>query len=120
MLGRRKGAIVNISSIAAVRYTGYPYSAYYAAKAGINQFTVGLALQHARDGIRVNAVAPGPGGTEGTEGMREAQGYLASLAPAKRLGTAEEIAAAIVYLASPGAAFTQGVVLPVDGGRVAV
>jgi NAD(P)-dependent dehydrogenase (short-subunit alcohol dehydrogenase family) len=52
--------------------------------------------------------------------MREAQGYLASLAPARRLGTAEEIAAAIVYLASPGAAFTHGVVLPVDGGRVAV
>jgi NAD(P)-dependent dehydrogenase (short-subunit alcohol dehydrogenase family) len=71
-------------------------------------------------GIRVNAVAPGPVSTEGTEGMREAQGYLASLAPARRLGTPEEIAAAIVYLASPQAAFTHGVVLPVDGGRVAV
>jgi gluconate 5-dehydrogenase len=58
--------------------------------------------------------------TEGTKGMREAQGYLASLAPARRLGTAQEIAAAIVYLASPEAAFTNGVVLPVDGGRVAV
>ena len=66
------------------------------------------------------AVAPGPISTEGTEGMREAQGYLASLAPARRLGTAQEIAAAIVYLASPEAAFTHGVVLPVDGGRVAV
>ena len=59
MLERGKGAIINISSIAAIRYTGYPYPAYYAAKAGINQFTVGLALQYARQGIRVNAIMPG-------------------------------------------------------------
>lgn len=59
MIERRKGTIINISSIAAIRYTGYPYSAYYAAKAGINQFTVGLALQYARHGIRVNAIMPG-------------------------------------------------------------
>jgi NAD(P)-dependent dehydrogenase (short-subunit alcohol dehydrogenase family) len=51
--------------------------------------------------------------------MREAQGYLAWLAPARRLGTAEEIAA-IVWLASPGAGFTHGAVLLVDGGRVGV
>jgi hypothetical protein len=59
MLARRSGAIVNVSSIAAVRYTGYPYVAYYAAKAAVNNFTMGLALQYARDGIRVNAIMPG-------------------------------------------------------------
>ena len=59
MLERRSGAIVNVSSVAAIRYTGYPYVAYYAAKAAVNNFTMGLALQYARDGIRVNAVMPG-------------------------------------------------------------
>jgi NAD(P)-dependent dehydrogenase (short-subunit alcohol dehydrogenase family) len=82
--------------------------------------TKAWAAEFGPKGIRVNAVAPGPISTEGTVGMRDAQGYLASLAPARRLGTAEEIAASICYLACPGAAFTQGVVLPVDGGRVAV
>ena len=59
MLQRRSGAIVNVSSIAAIRYTGYPYVAYYAAKAAVNNFTMGFALQYARDGIRVNAMMPG-------------------------------------------------------------
>jgi NAD(P)-dependent dehydrogenase (short-subunit alcohol dehydrogenase family) len=53
------GAIVNVSSVAAIRYTGYSYVAYYAAKAAVNSFTMGLALQYARDGIRANAVIPG-------------------------------------------------------------
>jgi NAD(P)-dependent dehydrogenase (short-subunit alcohol dehydrogenase family) len=90
------------------------------AKAALEAVVRYLARDLGPQGIRVNAVAPGPISTEGTAGMREAQGYLASLAPARRLGTAEEVAAAIVYLASPGAGFTHGVVLPVDGGRVAV
>ena len=59
MLQRRSGAIVNVSSVAAIRYTGYPYLAYYAAKAAVNNFTMGLALQYAKEGIRVNAVMPG-------------------------------------------------------------
>jgi NAD(P)-dependent dehydrogenase (short-subunit alcohol dehydrogenase family) len=56
---RCSGAIVNVSSVAAIRYTGYSYVAYYAAKAAVNSFTMGLALQYARDGIRANAVIPG-------------------------------------------------------------
>ena len=59
MLAQKSGAIVNVSSVAAIRYTGYPYPAYYAAKAAVNNFTMGLALQYARDGIRVNAIMPG-------------------------------------------------------------
>ncbi len=59
MIRQGKGVIINISSMAAIRYTGYPYSAYYAAKAGVNQFTVGLAMQYARQGIRANVIMPG-------------------------------------------------------------
>jgi NAD(P)-dependent dehydrogenase (short-subunit alcohol dehydrogenase family) len=93
---------------------------YGSTKAALELLTKAWSAEFGPKGIRVNAVAPGPISTEGTEDMREAQGYLASLAPARRLGTAQEIAAAIVYLTSPEAAFTHGVVLPVDGGRVAV
>jgi NAD(P)-dependent dehydrogenase (short-subunit alcohol dehydrogenase family) len=119
MAERGEGVIVNVSTM--VAGFGLDGMALYGStKAALELLTKAWSAEFGPKGIRVNAVAPGPVGTEGTEGMREAQGYLASLAPAKRLGTAAEIAAAIVYLASPGAAFTQGVVLPVDGGRVAV
>ena len=119
MAERGAGVIVNVSTM--VAGFGLDGMALYGStKAALELLTKAWSAEFGPRGIRVNAVAPGPVGTEGTEGMREAQGYLASLAPASRLGTAEEIAAAIVYLASPGAAFTHGVVLPVDGGRAAV
>jgi NAD(P)-dependent dehydrogenase (short-subunit alcohol dehydrogenase family) len=124
MLERKKGAIVNISSIAAIRYTGYPYAAYYAAKAGVNQFTVGLALQYAREGIRVNAIMPGlmntpliyqqiSGQYADAEAMARARD---DATPMGRMGTAWDIAAAAVFLASDEANYITGVCLPVDGG----
>jgi len=58
-LAQKKGVIVNISSIASIRWTGLSYFGYYASKAAVNQVTVALALQYARDGIRANAVLPG-------------------------------------------------------------
>jgi NAD(P)-dependent dehydrogenase (short-subunit alcohol dehydrogenase family) len=119
MAGRGAGVIVNVSTMVA-EFGLDGMALYGATKAALELLTKAWSAEFGPQGIRVNAVAPGPVSTEGTEGMREAQGYLASLAPAKRLGTPEEVAAAIVYLASPQAAFTQGVVLPVDGGRVAV
>jgi NAD(P)-dependent dehydrogenase (short-subunit alcohol dehydrogenase family) len=70
--------------------------------------------------VRVNAVAVGPTRTEGTAGMGDGLDALAAQAPAGRPATPEEIAAAVVYLASDAASFVQGVVLPVDGGRTAV
>jgi NAD(P)-dependent dehydrogenase (short-subunit alcohol dehydrogenase family) len=119
MAERGTGVIVNVSTM--VAGFGLDGMALYGStKAALELLTKAWSAEFGPKGIRVNAVAPGPVSTEGTEGMREAQGYLASLAPARRLGTAQEIAAAIVYLASPEAAFTHGVVLPVDGGRVAV
>ena len=58
MLRQGGGAIVNISSLAAIRWTGYPYFAYYATKAAVNQATVALAMQYARQGIRANSSCP--------------------------------------------------------------
>jgi NAD(P)-dependent dehydrogenase (short-subunit alcohol dehydrogenase family) len=119
MAERGAGVIVNVSTMVA-EFGLDGMALYGSTKAALELLTKAWSAEFGPKGIRVNAVAPGPISTEGTEGMREAQGYLASFAPARRLGTAQEIAAAIVYLASPEAAFTQGVVLPVDGGRVAV
>ena len=124
MLRQCKGAIVNISSVAAIRYTGYPYAAYYAAKAGVNQFTVGLALQYARQGIRANTIMPGlmntpliyqqiSGQYANAEAMAEARH---AACPMGRMGTGWDIAAAAVFLASDEAKYITGVCLPVDGG----
>jgi NAD(P)-dependent dehydrogenase (short-subunit alcohol dehydrogenase family) len=119
MVERGAGVIVNVSTMVA-EFGLDGMALYGSTKAALELLTKAWAAEFGPKGIRVNAVAPGPISTEGTEGMRDAQGYLASLAPARRLGTADEIAAAIAYLVSPGAAFTHGVVLPVDGGRAAV
>lgn len=124
MVRQGKGAIVNISSIAAIRYTGYPYAAYYAAKAGVNQLTVGLALQYAKQGVRANAIMPGlmntpliykqiGGQYADTEAMVKARH---DACPMGRMGTGWDIAAAAVFLASDDANYITGVCLPVDGG----
>src|SRR3954454_3771552 len=59
MLRQGGGAIINISSLAAIRWTGYPYFVYYATKAAVNNATVALAMQYARQGIRANCIMPG-------------------------------------------------------------
>lgn len=124
MLRQGKGAIVNVSSIAAIRYTGYPYASYYASKAGLNQFTVGLALQYARQGIRANAIMPGMMDTPLIR--TQIAGQYASIdamieqrnaaCPMGRMGTGWDVANAAVFLASDEAAYITGVCLPVDGG----
>ncbi len=124
MLARRSGAIVNVSSIAAVRYTGYPYIAYYAAKAAVNNFTMGLALQYAKDGIRVNAIMPGLMNTplifQQISGQyADAEAMVAArdaACPTGKMGTAWDIANAALFLASDEAGYITGVSLPVDGG----
>lgn len=124
MLARRSGAIVNVSSVAAIRYTGYPYSAYYASKAAVNNFTMGLALQYAKDGIRVNAVMPGlmntplihqqiSGQYKDADEMVRARD---AACPMGRMGTAWDVAKAALFLASDEAAYITGLSLPVDGG----
>jgi NAD(P)-dependent dehydrogenase (short-subunit alcohol dehydrogenase family) len=125
MLDQGGGAIVNISSIAAVRWTGYPYFAYSATKAAVNQATVALAMQYARQGIRANCIMPGMMDTPLI--YKQISGQYASVeemvaarnaaVPVGRMGTAWDIANAAVFLASDEAQFITGVCLPVDGGQ---
>lgn len=125
MLQQGGGAIINISSIAAIRWTGYSYFAYYATKAAVNQATVALAMQYARSGIRANCIMPGlidtpliyaqiSGQYASAEEMVAARN---AAVPIGRMGTAWDIANAAVFLASDEAQFITGVCLPVDGGQ---
>ena len=113
------GAIVNITSGAGTR--GSPFTGpYAAAKAGMINMTQTLALELAERGIRVNAVSPGPVPTEAflaVLGVDDQLDTLARTIPLGRLGTPDDIAAAVVYLASPAASWVTGEHLLVAGGR---
>jgi len=117
-LAKQGGTIVNITATQATVPTPLQVHAG-AAKAGIEKLTRDLALEWARQGIRVVAVAPGP--IEGTEGMSRlapgtAEGALKKRVPLGRYGTIAEIADAVLYLVSPAAAYVTGSTLLVDGG----
>lgn len=116
MLRAKQGRIINVSSVAGVM--GNPGQANYsAAKAGLIGLTKSLAREVGTRGITVNAVAPGFIDTEMTRTLPEAARAAAVTAtPLQRLGTADEVAQAIVFLASPAASYITGHVLQVDGG----
>ena len=116
MMKARKGRIISIASV--VGATGNPGQANYAAaKAGIIGFTRSLAREVASRHITVNAVAPGFIDTDMTRGLPEDQKeQLLQQIPLHRLGEAEEIAAAVAFLASPAAAYITGQTLHVNGG----
>ena len=120
MVRRRAGRIINISSI--VGATGNAGQANYAAaKAGLVGMTKALAQEVASRGITVNAVAPGFVVTAMTDRLPEAQkGKLAEQVPLGRLGRPEDIAAAVVYLASDEAGWVTGATLHVNGGMAMV
>jgi len=122
MLKTGGGAIVNTSSVAG--HIGLPQSSIYTAtKHAVEGLTKAVAVEFAKQGIRVNSVAPGAIDTEmvdrfvGKEG--EQRDWLRSLHPVGRFGASEEIAAAVLYLASDAAKFTTGTSLLVDGGMTA-
>ena len=119
MAKRGKGAIVNVSTMAA-DYGAPGMSLYGSSKAAINLLTKVWAAEYGPNGVRINAVSPGPTRTEGTGAMGESLEQLAAQAPAGRPGTADEIAEAIVFLATDRASFIYGAKLAVDGGRTAV
>ena len=116
MMKERRGRIVNLTSV--VGLTGNPgQTNYAAAKAGILGFTKSLAREVASRGITVNAVAPGFIDTDMTRSLTEEQrsGLLTQI-PAGRLGAAGDVAAAVLFLASPQASYITGETLHVNGG----
>jgi 3-oxoacyl-[acyl-carrier protein] reductase len=115
MLRARHGRVINIASIVGQRAN--PGQANYAAsKAGLVAMTKTIAAEVARRKVTVNAVAPGLIETEFTEGVGD--GLLEGI-PARRIGTPEEVAACVRFLASADAAYVTGAVLTVDGGLTA-
>jgi NAD(P)-dependent dehydrogenase (short-subunit alcohol dehydrogenase family) len=124
MEAQGSGSIINVSSLASIRWTGYTYSSYYASKAAVNGFTRGIALQYAHVGIRANAILPGlmdtphiyqtissyHGSVEDMVAARHAA------VPMKRMGDAWDIAHAAVFLASDESRYITGIELSVDGG----
>jgi NAD(P)-dependent dehydrogenase (short-subunit alcohol dehydrogenase family) len=117
--GGAGGSIVNLSSVAARLGAPGQYVDYAASKGAIDTFTVGLAKEVADEGIRVNAVRPGLIDTEihASGGLPRRAFDLAPTVPMKRVGRAEEIATAIVWLLSDEASYTTGTLLDVTGGR---
>jgi NAD(P)-dependent dehydrogenase (short-subunit alcohol dehydrogenase family) len=120
------GAIVNVSSISSIRYTGYPSVSYNASKGAVNQLTQNIAVQYASKGIRANCVLPGLMNTpmiveplkhayreDGIEGMMRARD---ALVPMGRMGDAWDVAYASLFLASNEAKYITGALLVVDGG----
>lgn len=117
-----RGAIVNLCSIVAYG-CGISTAGYVVSKGGVRSFTEVLARDLAPHGVRVNAVAPGLMETDMTAGQRaQAHGtdWYMQRAPMARAGRAEEIVGPILFLASDMASYVNGVVLPVDGGYLAV
>ena len=116
MMKERRGRIVSLTSIVGI--TGNPGQANYAAaKAGILGFTKSLAREIASRGITVNAVAPGFIDTDMTRTLSDEQrSALTSQVPMARLGSVDDIAAAVMFLCSPGASYVTGETLHVNGG----
>ena len=113
------GVIVNLSSAAARMGSPGQYVDYAAAKGAIDTFTLGLARELAAEGVRVNAVRPGIIDTEihASGGQPERARLLAAQVPMQRAGTADEVAAAIVWLLGDEASYTTGAIVDVSGGR---
>ncbi len=122
----RGGAIVNIASIAGIRYLGVPYIAYSTTKGAVIPFTQSIAVQYAAKGVRANCILPGLMNTpmiveplKGAYGGGDVDKMIAvrdALCPTGKMGDAWDVARAALFLASDEASYITGVALPVDGG----
>ena len=117
--GGKGGVIVNLSSVAAKLGSPNTYVDYAASKGAIDSFTIGLGYEVAGEGIRVAAIRPGLIDTEihASGGEPDRAHKLAHVVPMKRIGTADEIANAIVWLMSDEASYVTSAILDVSGGR---
>src|SRR5205085_10457458 len=116
MLRRRKGRIINVSSVAAT-HVNPGQTNYAASKGAINSFTRALAVELAGRNVTVNAIAPGFIDTDMSAAVRNKAGDLIKkVIPMKRVGTPEDIARVAVFLAGPDSAYMTGQILTVDGG----
>ncbi|WP_235952517.1 SDR family oxidoreductase [Falsiroseomonas algicola] len=115
--GGKGGGIVLVSSRAAQIGSAFEWVHYAASKGAVDTMVLGLAREMAGEGVRVNAVAPG---MIDTDIHAEIPGRIERILPGvpmKRMGTAEEVAEAVLYLLSPAASYVTGAVLPIGGGR---
>ena len=116
---KKPGSVINIASILGLR-VGLNLTSYAAAKAGLVQLTKSMALELARSGIRVNAIAPGYILTEINDDFfktAEGQSYIKSI-PMNRLGLESELDGLLLLLASDASSFMTGSIIPVDGGHL--
>ncbi len=122
MVEQGSGAIVNVSSSCGNK-AAQGVAGYSAAKAAMTQFSHCAAMEVAHTGVRINVVVPGsvdtPANQAATQGNKEVQATLEAAIPMKRSGQPQELAAAILFLASDDASFITGTELPVDGGKLA-
>jgi NAD(P)-dependent dehydrogenase (short-subunit alcohol dehydrogenase family) len=119
------GAIVNVSSMAAIRFAPYPMLAYSSSKAGVNALTRSIAMQYAQQGVRSNCIMPGlintPMAIEGLSkrlgiGKEDLIRMRDGAVPMQHMGEAWDIAYTALFLASDEAKYITGVIIPVDGG----
>jgi Dehydrogenases with different specificities (related to short-chain alcohol dehydrogenases) len=126
-LKERKGNIINISSFHAQRaIPGYPATVYAMVKGAMNSFTRSLAYELGPCGVRVNAISPGGIGTQNvnavsgrtsdSEFMKKMEDSIRSMYPLGRIGSADDLGGAAVYLASENASWVTGSILNIDGG----